>query len=165
MTNEWAEFKAYTEQPIYTAERRTDTTYLGRFTFDMITEFSGFGRILTTIARGYLFHDNNGTILDDPYSRIEKARNALCAWCSIPDKKKNSEPPVDFRELSADFPELVYANGKGWYYRHIKNVIRFVRANPDKVSKSALKSAKTFRQDLRHNGRKKCVSCKCRYLR
>ena len=39
MTNEWAEFKAYTEQPIYTAARKTDTTYLGRFTFDMITDF------------------------------------------------------------------------------------------------------------------------------
>ena len=139
MTNEWAEFKAYTEQPIYNAERKTDTTYLGRLTFDMIAEFTGFGRILTTIARGYLFHDKDGVVLDNPYERIEIARNALCAWCSIPDKKKNSEPPVDFRELSADFPELVDANGKGWYYRHIKNVIRFVKANPEKVSKSAYK--------------------------
>ena len=120
MTNEWAEFKAYNEQPIYTAERKTDTTYLGRFTFDMITEFSGFGRILTIIARGYLFHDKGGGVLDNPYEQIEIARNALCAWCSIPDKKKNSEPPVDFRELSADFPELVDPDGKGWYYRHIK---------------------------------------------
>ena len=50
MTNEWVEFKAYTEQPTYTAVRKTDTTYLGRFTFDMITDFSGFGRILTIIA-------------------------------------------------------------------------------------------------------------------
>lgn len=139
MTNEWAEFKAYTEQPIYTAARKTDTTYLGRFTFDMITEFSGFGRVLTTIARGYLFHDKDGVVLDDPYERIEIARNALCAWCSIPDKTKSSEPPVDFRELSADFPELVDSDGKGWYYRHIKNVIWFVKTNPDKVSKSAYK--------------------------
>ena len=144
MTNEWAEFKAYTEQPVYTAARKIDTTYLGRFTFDMITEFSGFGRILTTIARGYLFHDNSGTVLDDPYNRIEIARNALCAWCSIPDKKKNSEPPVDFRELSADFPELVDLIGNGWYYRHIKSVIWFVKANPDKVSKSAYKKCVDF---------------------
>ena len=144
MTNEWAEFKAYTEQPVYTASRKTDTTYLGRFTFDMITEFSGFGRILTTIARGNLFHDKEGRVLDKPYERIEIARNALGAWCSIPDKKKNSEPPVDFRELSADFPELVDTNGKGWYYRHIKNVIRFVRANPDKVSKSAFKKCENI---------------------
>ena len=54
MTNEWAEFNAYNEQPIYTAARKTDTTYLGRFTFDMISEFTGFGYILTIIARGYL---------------------------------------------------------------------------------------------------------------
>ena len=144
MTNEWAEFKAYTEQPVYTAVCKTDTTYLGRFTFDMITEFTGFGRIMTTIARGYLFHDNNGTVLDDPYNRIEIARNALCAWCSIPDKKKNSEPPVNFRELSADYPELVDPDGNGWYYRHINNVIRFVKANPEKVSKSAYKKCADF---------------------
>ena len=139
MTNEWAEFKAYTEQPVYTAARKSDTTYLGRFTFDMITEFTGFGRILTTIARGYLFHDKDGTLLDNPYERIDIARNALCAWCSVPDKKKSSDPLVDFRELSADFPELVDNDGKGWFYRHIKNVIKFVKENPDKASKSAYK--------------------------
>ena len=144
MTNEWAEFKAYTEQPIYTASRKTDTTYLRRFTFDMITEFTGFGRILTTIARGYLFHDNNGSVLDNPYERIEAARNALCAWCSVPDKKKSSEPPVDFRELSADFPELVDLIGNGWYYRHIKSVIRFVKDHPDLVSKSAFKKCENI---------------------
>ena len=145
MTNEWAEFKAYTDQPTYTAVRKTDTTYLGRFTFDMITNFSGFGRILTIIARGYLFHDKDGAVLDgNPYDRIDTARNALCAWCSVPDKKKSSEPPVDFRELSADFPELVDENGKGWFYRHIKSVIRFVKANPDKVSKSAYKKCENL---------------------
>lgn len=46
--------------------------------------------------------------------------------------------------MSADFPELVDTNGKGWYYRHIKNVIRFVRANPDKVSKSAFKKCENI---------------------
>lgn len=96
MTNEWAEFKAYTEQPIYTAARKTDTTYLGRFTFDMISEFTGFGYILTIIARGYLFHDKDSVVLDDPYERIEITRNALCAWCSIPDKKKSSKPRWTF---------------------------------------------------------------------
>ena len=144
MTNEWLEFKAYTDQPTYIVVRKTDTTYLGRFTFDMITDFSGFGRILTTMARGYLFHDKDGRVLDNPYERIEKARNALCAWCSVPDKKKSSDPPVDFRELSADFPELIDENGKGWFYRHIKSVIRFVKANPDKVSKSAYKKCENL---------------------
>ena len=145
MTNEWAEFKAYTDLPTYTAARKTDTTYIGRFTFDMITDFSGFGRILTIIARGYLFHDKDGAVPDgNPYERIDYVRKALCAWCSVPDKKKSSEPPVDFRELSADFPELIDENGKGWFYRHIKSVIRFVKANPDKVSKSAYKKCENL---------------------
>lgn len=138
MTNEWTEFKAYTEQPTYTATRKSDTTYLGRFTFDMIAEFSGFGRILKIIARGYLFHGKKGAVLNsDPYDRIDHARKALSAWCSVPDKKKSSDPPVDFGELSADFPELVDKNGMGWFYRHIKSVIRFVKEHPDLVSKSA----------------------------
>ena len=33
MTNEWAEFRAYTEQPVYAAEGKKDTRYLGRFTY------------------------------------------------------------------------------------------------------------------------------------
>ena len=145
MTNEWAEFKAYTEQLTYTAVRKTDTTYLGHFNFDMITDFSGFGRILTIIARGYLFYNKDGAVLDgNPYERIDYVRKALCAWCSVPDKKKSSEPPVDFHELSADFPELVDENGKGWYYRHIKSIIRFVKAYPDKVSKSAYKKCENL---------------------
>lgn len=145
MTNEWAEFKAYTEQPTYTAVRKTDTTYLRRFTFDMITEFSGFCHILTIIARGYLFHDKEGAILDgNPYDRIDIARNALYAWCSVPNKKKSPDPSVDFRELSADFPELVDKDGKGWFYRHIKNVIKFIKENPDKVSKSAYKKCENL---------------------
>ena len=140
MTNEWAEFRAYTESPVYAAIRKSDTIYLGRFTFDMIAEFSGFGRILTIIARGYMFHNQDSAVLDgNPYDRIDHARKALCAWCSVPDKKKSSEPPVDFRELSADFPKLVDENGRGWFYRHVKKVIRFVKEHPDQVSKSAQK--------------------------
>lgn len=78
MTNEWAEFRAYTEQPTYTATRKTDTSYLGRFTFDMISDFTGFGRILTIVARGYLFHDKDGSLFKgEPYDRIEYARKAL----------------------------------------------------------------------------------------
>ena len=140
MTNEWAEFRAYTGQPVYAAAHKSDTTYLGRFTFDMISDFTGFGRILTIIARGYMFHDQDSAVLDgNPYDRIDHARKALCAWFSVPDKKKSSEPPVDFRELSADFPELVDQGGRGWFYRHVKNVIRFVKDHPDQVSKSAQK--------------------------
>ena len=62
MLNELDEFRAYTEQPNYTAKNKRDTSYMGRFTFLTLLEIEGIGRILTTIARGYLFKDN-----EDPY--------------------------------------------------------------------------------------------------
>ena len=136
MTNEWEEFKAYTGQPAYAAANKHDTAFYSRITLNMIKEFSGFGRVLMIIARGYLFHDKDGGLIDgNPYDRIDYAGNALCAWCSVPDKKKSSVPPVDFRELSADFPELVDEDGKGWLYRHAKNLFHFIRKNPDLVNK------------------------------
>ena len=136
MTNEWEEFKEYTGQPIYAAANKHDTAFYSRITLNMIKEFSGFGRVFTIIARGYLFHDKEGGLIDgNPYDRIDYTRNALCAWCSAPDKKKSSVPPVDFRELSADFPELVDEDGKGWLYRHAKNLFCFIRKNPDLVNK------------------------------
>lgn len=95
------------------------------------------GRILTIVARGYIFHNRNGSVyIGDPYTRIQYARNALCAWCSIPDKNEDI-PFVNFGELSADFPELVNSKGEGWYYRHIQNIIKFVKKNPDAVSEKA----------------------------
>ena len=137
MTNEWLEFKAYTKKQKYSAASKHDLSYLGRFSFKTITDFEGFGRILTTLARGYIFHNKNGSLFDgDPYTRIEYARNALCAWCSIPDKNEDA-PFVNFAELSADFPELVNGKGEGWYYRHIKNIIKFVKKNPTAVSEKA----------------------------
>ena len=57
MTNEWLEFKAYTEKQKYSATSKHDLSYLGRFSFKTITDFEGFGRILTTLARGYIFHN------------------------------------------------------------------------------------------------------------
>ena len=140
MTNEWKEFKAYTEQVSYTATGKRDTTYLGRMTFDTVTEYAGMARILTVLARGYLFHRADGSLREgDPYARVDYARNALCAWCSVPDKEKTSDPPVDFGALSNDFPELVNENGEGWYWRHVKSVIRFVKRHPDVTSANAQK--------------------------
>ena len=137
MTNEWLEFKAYTEKQKYSAASKHDLSYLGRFSFKTITDFEGFGRILTVIARGYLFHNGNGSLItDDPYTRVEYARNALCAWCSIPDKNEDA-PFVNFGELSDNFPELVNGKGEGWYYRHIQNIVKFVKKNPDAVSEKA----------------------------
>ena len=40
-------------------------------------------------------------------------RNAVLAWCSMPDRSKNPKKKVDYRELSADYPELVDEQGKG----------------------------------------------------
>ena len=95
------------------------------------------GRILTVIARGYLFHNKDGSLSDgNPYERVEYARNALCAWCSIPDKNED-EPLTNFGVLSSDFPELVNAKGEGWYFRHVQNIVKFIKKNPDAVSEKA----------------------------
>ena len=59
MINEWEEFCAYTGTVSYTASKKSDTTWLGRFTFATILEFEGMARILTILARGYLFHGNS----------------------------------------------------------------------------------------------------------
>ena len=137
MANEWNEFKAYTDKPTYSAENKHDLSYLGRFTFKTITDYAGLGRILTIIARGYLFHDKEGNKLaDNPYIRIDYVRKALCAWCSISGKNE-SEPFTNFSELADEFPELVNSKGEGWYYRHIKNIIKFVKKNPNAVSVKA----------------------------
>ena len=89
MINEWEEFCAYTGTVSYTASKKSDTTWLGRFTFATILEFEGMARILTILARGYLFHSKDGAvILGDPHDRIDYARSALCAWCSVPEDRK-----------------------------------------------------------------------------
>ena len=85
MINEWEEFCAYTGTVSYTASKKSDTTWLGRFTFATILEFEGMARILTILARGYLFHSKDGAVIwGDPHDRIDYARCALCAWCSVP---------------------------------------------------------------------------------
>ena len=138
MTNEWLEFNAYTDKPAYFSSGKRDFSYLGRFSLNTILELEGMGRILTVIARGYLFHDKDGNKLnDDAYSRIEYAKNALCAWCSIPDKKENSD--VNFACLSDEFPELVSPTGEGWFYAHIKGITKFAKENPSLISASSMK--------------------------
>lgn len=89
MINEWEEFCAYTGTVSYTASKKSDTTWLGRFTFATILEFEGMARILTVLARGYLFHSKDGAVIwGDPHDRIDYARRALCAWCSVPEDGK-----------------------------------------------------------------------------
>jgi hypothetical protein len=133
MLNEIEEFIAYTGVVDYSAKNKYDSSYLGRFTFDTLLKFEGLSRILTIIARGYMF--KNGAEPD-----IDCTRQALQAWCSIPDSKKSSpkedwQYKTDFRNLHDVFPELVDENGCGWFYRHVYNVANFVEKNPEKVKK------------------------------
>ena len=138
MTNEWLEFKAYTDKPTYFSSGKRDYSYLGRFHLKAILDLEGLGRILTIIARGYLFHDKDGNALkDDAYSRIEYARNALCAWCSI-DAKDNTD--VNFAHLSSEFPELVSETGEGWFCSHIKGITKFAKKNPSLISAISMKT-------------------------
>ena len=136
MLNELAEFEAYTTAPVYMAKGKRDTSYLGRFTFEMILKFLGFHRVLTILARGYMF----GT--DEP--DVDRARRALCAWCSLPETKKAAPKAAwqymtSFGDLAEEFPALVDAEGRGWFYRHVHGMIDFVREHPELTSKDAQK--------------------------
>ncbi len=160
--NEWAEFLSYTKEPTYAVRNKKDNSFLGRFTLDMLMENYGFARILTVLARGYLFHNQDGTPKGgDPYERTDDARRALCAWCSIPDKK-NATPraewqfKTDFRELHDAFPELVDESGCGWYIRHLRGIADFINANCDKVGKSTHKLADNM-EKLENAWRKKVI--------
>ena len=139
MTNEWLEFKAYTDKPTYFSSGKRDFSYLGRFSFKTILDLEGMGRILTIIARGYLFHDKDRNILkDDAYTRIDYAKNALCAWCSVPDTKENSD--VNFAHLSGEFSELVSETGEGWFCSHIQGIVKFAKKNPILISVKSMET-------------------------
>lgn len=49
MLNEIAEFKAYTETPIYKRDNRNDNSFLGRFICEGIQGFEGLPRVHTII--------------------------------------------------------------------------------------------------------------------
>ena len=98
------------------APDKRDVRFLGRFTWDPLLDFEGLARALTVLTRGYLFHHLDGSLTDDPRSRIEYARRALCAWCSVPGVrgaalKKDRQFLIDFRGLHDEFPALVDENG------------------------------------------------------
>ena len=101
MLNEWKEFQDYTGVVNYTARNKQDTTYLGRFTFDTILDFEGLNRVLTILARGFLFHNENGSSAEAPRERIDYAKRGLCAWCSVPDSKKAT--PREAWQFGSDF--------------------------------------------------------------
>ena len=107
-------------------------------------------RILTILARGYLFHSKDGAvILGDPHDRIDYARSALCAWCSVPEDRKRVQGKewqfqTDFSELHTEFPELVDADGVGWFLRHVLRAADFMLTHPEKVRSTSLKYAEVI---------------------
>lgn len=154
MLNEIEEFKAYTGKIEYKADNKFDSTYLGRFTYDMLLKFTGLSRVLTIIARGYMYENGQAD--------IDRARRALCAWCSVPDSKnahpkKDGQSETDYRSLHDEFPELVDDKGKGWFYRHVHHIIKFVLKNPDKVMKSSVKNCELLKTKFNSEWRKKLM--------
>lgn len=138
MLNEQQEFLSYTGVSEYTSKNKQDFSYLGRIAFATILDFEGLPRILSIIARGYM-HETNSPDIDRAY-------RALCAWCSIPDKKENAtreewQYKSDFRELNAEFPELITEDGQGWFYRHVHGIADYILSNPNKTSKGAYDNA------------------------
>ena len=151
MVNEWSEFLQYTGPVTYAASGKRDTSFLGRFTWDTLLDFEGLARVLTVLARGFLFHNPDGSLADDSRSRIEYARRALCAWCSVPDvpdaaPKKGWQFLTDFRGLHDEFPALVDENGGGWFWRHVHLVADFVEGNQELVSSTALDKAQKIKK-------------------
>ncbi len=145
MVNEIEEFRAYTTLPVYKADNKSDTNYMGRFTMPMLLCFYGFQRILTILARGFLFADGG-----DGYDRIDYARRTLLAWCSMKPKLKRAQKKtpdwsdpgnqVNYAEYHTEFPDLVDKDGNGWLIRHVDNIVRFMKANPSLVRKDAVKN-------------------------
>ena len=138
MLNEQQEFLSYTGIPVYSSANKQDYSYLGRIAFATILDFEGFPRILSIIARGYMYGGNSPD--------IDRAYRALCAWCSIPDKKETAtreewQYKSDFRELHSEYPELVTEDGQGWFYRHIHGIADYILNNPNKTSKGAYDNA------------------------
>ena len=100
MLNEPEEFKAYTQFQKYNANGKRDMSFLGRFTFDMLIKQIGLHRVLTTIARGYMFE----TVTPD----IERAKGALQAWCSLPTEKKDDwKANTNFSEVHTLHENLI----------------------------------------------------------
>ena len=132
--------------------------YLGRFTLPMLLDIMGFQRILTILARGYLFRHGS-----DGYDRIDVARRALLAWCSLSGEKAKKAPDqvndprhrVNYGEYAEEFPELVTPDGDGWLIRHVENIIAFVKANPNAMRKGVAEKAQALKTGFRRQWAKK----------
>lgn len=154
MLNEKEEFLSYTGVPVYSSVNKQDYSYLGRIAFATIHDFEGLPRIFSIVARGYMYGGGE--------PNTDRARNALCAWCSIPNKKENAtreewQYKSDFRELHGEFPELVTKDGQGWFYRHVRGVADYILNNPDKTSKSAYENAVSIKNGFDREWRNKVI--------
>ena len=150
MLNEIEVFKAYTQFPKYCANGKRDMSFLGRFTFDMLIKQIGLHRVLTILARGYMFE----TDMPD----IDRARCAVQAWCSLPTEKKDDwKANTNSSDLHDSFPELVDSNGCGWFYRHVHNICDFVRNNPDHFSKTTISKCDILRKGFDKEWGKKVI--------
>ena len=154
MLNEKEEFLSYTGVPVYASVNKQDYSYLGRIAFATILDFEGLPRIFSIIARGYMYGGGE--------PNTDRARKALCAWCSIPAKKENATREEwkfksDFRELHKEFPELVTKDGQGWFYRHVHGVADYILNNPDKTSKSAYENAVSIKNGFDREWRNKVI--------
>ena len=145
MLNECQEFLDYTGPVTYKADGKKDTTWLGRFTFEALREFGGLSRILTVLARGFLFHGPDGRKLDGrPRERTGYAHRGLCAWCSVPERasaKPEWQYRTDFGLLHEEFPALVAEDGRGWFCRHFHAAMAFAQNNPKVVRKAYSEAA------------------------
>lgn len=162
MTNEWLEFKAYTDIPVFNAKNKQSTAFMGRFTTSMIKKNKGFNRVFTILARGFLFHNTDGTLRkEDPYTLTDEARKFLCAWCSMPNETvtdKNLRFHTSFPELNSEFPDIIDENGAGWYYRYLHTLSEYISKNKDKVTKKLhiLAEKKTIK-DIENKWSKKVI--------
>lgn len=159
MLNEWQEFLDYTGPVTYKADGKKDTAWLGRFTFEALREFGGLARILTILARGFLFHGSEGEVLDgQPRERTGYARRGLCAWCSVPDRagvKQEWQYRTDFSSFHREFPALVDEDGRGWFFRHFHAAMAFARDNPKVVRKVYSEAARELDKKFDAEWRKK----------
>ena len=150
MLNEIDEFKSYTQFPKYSANGKHDMSFLGRFTFDMLIKQIGLHRVLTTVARGYMF--------ESEMPDIDRAKGALRAWCSLPTEKKDDwKANTNFNELHTEFPDLVDEEGRGWFYRHVHNICGFVKNNPGFVSKTTVSKCEILRKGFDKEWEKKFI--------
>ena len=150
MLNEIDEFKSYTQFPKYSANGKHDMSFLGRFTFDMLIKQIGLHRVLTTVARGYMF--------ESEMPDIDRAKGALRAWCSLPTEKKDDwKANTNFNELHTEFPDLVDEEGRGWFYRHVHNICGFVKNNPGSVSKTTVSKCEILRKGFDKEWEKKFI--------